>query len=99
MMFHARRARAMLGAAAMASLIALGGTAAMAQPDPTLLGDETGPLAAGTYLLNDQIVIEDSLFFTGEGKDVTLLDGQDDTAVLKVRTVELLVCDSGNFSF
>lgn len=55
-------------------------------------------IPAGTYLLNSQIVIEDSLFFTGAGKNQTILDGQLSTPNLKVRTIELLVCDSGNNS-
>jgi CSLREA domain-containing protein len=61
-------------------------------------GMDTITVPAGTYTLTKQLVIEDSLFLNGAGMDATYLDGNDASEILKVRTVELLVCDSGNDS-
>jgi len=61
-----------------------------------LKGMDSITLPAGTYALTDQLVIEDSVSINGAGATTTLLDGQDATEVLRVKTVEALVCDSGN---
>ncbi|MFN2181888.1 MAG: carbohydrate binding domain-containing protein [Candidatus Promineifilaceae bacterium] len=61
-------------------------------------GMDTVNVPAGTYLVDEQLQIDDSLFLNGAGADQTILDGQLSTPILRVRTVELLVCDSGNDS-
>lgn len=48
--FLARRPRALTLVAALVASVALGAAAAVAQTEPTPLGEETGPLAAGTYV-------------------------------------------------
>lgn len=64
-----------------------------------LVGMDSVSVPAGTYLLGDPIVVEDSLFLTApDGATATVFDGQDSTTVLQVRTSELLVCDSGGDS-
>ena len=61
-------------------------------------GMDTVQVPANTYTLSNQLVVRDSLFLTGAGKNLTLLNGNNAVEVLQVRTVELLVCDSGNNS-
>ena len=61
----------------------------------SIAGMDSISVPAGTYLLDSQLEIEDSVFLTGAGADVTILDGQDTTEVLRIKTVETLVCDSG----
>jgi CSLREA domain-containing protein len=63
-----------------------------------LAGMDSVTLPANTYTLADQLVVEDSLFLNGAGRASTIIDGNASTELLKVRTVELLVCDSGNDS-
>ncbi len=59
-------------------------------------GSDIIDIPAGTYPLDDQLVVEDSVFINGAGMGATVLDGQDATEVLRIRTVEALVCDSAN---
>ena len=61
-------------------------------------GMDTVNVSAGTYLVDEQLQIDDSLFLNRAGADQTILDGQLSTPILRARTVELLVCDSGNNS-
>jgi CSLREA domain-containing protein len=59
-----------------------------------IAGMDVVEVPAGTYLLDGQLVIEDSLFLTGSGAGTTILDGQGSTEVLRTKTVETLVCDA-----
>jgi len=63
-----------------------------------LAGMDSVTVPVGTYPLDDQLVIDDSLFLNGAGRNQVFIDGQGSTGILRVRTVELLVCDSGNNS-
>ncbi len=63
-----------------------------------LEGSDTINVPAGTYLLNDQLVILDDVNIFGDGIDATFIDGQDTTEIIKVQTHELLVCDNGDES-
>lgn len=63
-----------------------------------LPGVDTVTVPANNYLLTKQLIIEDDLFVDGAGKGLTVLDGNNTTEVLKIRTAELLVCDAGTDS-
>ncbi len=68
------------------------------QETNALPGVNTLNVPANTYLLAKQLVVEDDLFVYGAGKGQTVLDGNNVTEVLKIRTAELLVCDAGDDS-
>jgi CSLREA domain-containing protein len=68
------------------------------QESNALAGTDTITVPAGTYTLASQLVIEDNLTLNGAGKGVTILDGNNASELIWVRTIELLVCDSGNNS-
>lgn len=57
-------------------------------------GMDTINVPAGTYPLDSQLVIEDSVFLVGAGAEATIFDGQDSTEILHVKTVETLVGDA-----
>lgn len=61
-----------------------------------LPGSDTITVPAGTYPLTDRLDIEDSVQITGAGMHATVLDGQDAAEVMRIRTIEALVCDSTN---
>lgn len=61
-----------------------------------LPGSDTITVPAGTYPLTDRLDIEDSVQITGAGMYTTVLDGQDAAEVMRIRTIEALVCDSTN---
>lgn len=63
------RSRALLVVAAVTSIMALSATVATAQSEPTPLGEETGPLAAGTYV--DTSTGPSVVFTVDEGWEVT----------------------------
>ena len=72
--------------------------AAVQQTD-ALPGMDSVTVSAGTYLLDSVLQVEDSLFITAPGgAGATVLDGQSHNSVLKVRTAEMLVCDSARNS-
>ena len=59
-----------------------------------IAGMDTINVPGGTYLLSSQLVIEDSVFLNGTGAEITILDGQGTTAILRVKTIETLVGDA-----
>jgi CSLREA domain-containing protein len=59
-----------------------------------IAGMDSVDVPAGTYPLASQLLIEDSLFLNGAGAEATVLDGGEATEILRVRTVETLVCDA-----
>lgn len=63
-----------------------------------LPGMDSVSIPGDTYLLADQLVVEDNLWLQGDGPQSTILDGNAVTEVLKIRTVELLVCDANDDS-
>lgn len=63
-----------------------------------LPGQEVITVPANTYALNSQLIVDDSVFINGAGMGATVLDGQNVHEVLRIRTVEALVCDSADDS-
>ncbi|MEM9775362.1 MAG: glycosyl hydrolase family 28-related protein, partial [Chloroflexota bacterium] len=61
-------------------------------------GNVTVNVPAGTYFLDSQIVIQDDVEIYGAGRNVTIIDGQNDTKMFRVESVDLLVCDNGDHS-
>lgn len=62
------------------------------------IGVDTIHVPAETFILGEPLVIEDDLFLRGAGRTATTIDGNNASELLNIRTVELLVCDSGNHS-
>jgi hypothetical protein len=50
------------------------------------------------YVLNSPLIIDDDIALSGYGKDVSIIDGNNSSQLIHVRTTELLVCDAGNDS-
>lgn len=61
-----------------------------------LPGMDTVNVPAGSYMVGSRINIEDSLFLVGAGASAVSIDGADSSPLLRVRTLEYLVCDSVN---
>jgi hypothetical protein len=61
-----------------------------------LVGMDLVEVPAGTYSVLGRIVIEDSLFLTGDGAGLTVLDGGGASPLLQVRSTDILICDSAN---
>lgn len=59
-------------------------------------GMDTVTVPAGTYDVDNRIVIMDSLHLNGAGASSTILDGGGDASLLHVQSAEYLVCDSSN---
>jgi CSLREA domain-containing protein len=51
-------------------------------------------IPAGSYIVNSPLIIEEAMNISGAGRDLTLLDGNGESRVLEVRSIEWLICDS-----
>src|SRR5262245_14226585 len=63
-----------------------------------LPGMDAITVPAGTYSVSEQLVIEDSVSINGAGMTSTLVDGGGASELLRARTLEALICDSGHDS-
>jgi hypothetical protein len=59
-----------------------------------LPGSDTVTLGGGTYTLTSRVLIEDDLVLSGAGSAATVIDGASRAPLLRVRTMEYLICDS-----
>ena len=59
-----------------------------------LPGMDTINLPSGTYTTTGRLVIEDSVFLTGDGASSTVIDGAGAAPLLHVQSAEYLICDA-----